>query len=134
MPALVAIAALARRCASWWYSRKVRVAPPRADTREVRSEATALLKLGLAFMASGLLMMGAAYAVRIIVLRNAGLEAAGLYQAAWTLGGLYVGFVLQAMGADFYPRLVGARQRQRRNATAWSTSRRRSACCWPGPA
>ncbi|MDB6002404.1 MAG: hypothetical protein JWP52_4103, partial [Rhizobacter sp.] len=32
----------------------------------------------------------------------------GLYQAAWTLGGLYVGFVLQAMGADFYPRLVGA--------------------------
>src|SRR5205807_9242592 len=31
----------------------------------------------------------------------------GLYEAAWTLGGLYVGFVLQAMGTDFYPRLVG---------------------------
>jgi enterobacterial common antigen flippase len=31
----------------------------------------------------------------------------GLYQAAWALGGLYVGFVLQAMGTDFYPRLVG---------------------------
>ena len=27
--------------------------------------------------------------------------------AAWTLGGLYVGIILQAMGADFYPRLVG---------------------------
>jgi PST family polysaccharide transporter len=36
-----------------------------------------------------------------------GMEAAGFYQAAWTLGGLYVGFILQAMGADFYPRLVG---------------------------
>ncbi len=34
-------------------------------------------------------------------------RAAGLYAAAWTLGGLYVNIILQAMGADFYPRLVG---------------------------
>ena len=51
-------------------------------------------------------MMGAAYAVRAMVLRMVGLDAAGFYQAAWTLGGLYVGIILQAMGADFYPRLV----------------------------
>jgi PST family polysaccharide transporter len=31
-----------------------------------------------------------------------------LYQAAWTIGGLYVGFILQARGADFYPRLTAA--------------------------
>jgi len=37
-----------------------------------------------------------------------GFAATGLYQAAWTLGGLYVGFILQAMGADFYPRLTGS--------------------------
>jgi PST family polysaccharide transporter len=61
-------------------------------------------------MASGLLMNGAAYAVRAIVLRQAGLDAAGIYLAAWTLGGLYIGFVLQALGTDFYPRLVGAIQ------------------------
>jgi len=41
-----------------------------------------------------------------MVLRKLGFEAAGLYQSAWTLGGLYVGFILQAMGADFYPRLT----------------------------
>jgi PST family polysaccharide transporter len=57
-------------------------------------------------MASGFLMMGAAYAVRLIVLREISFEAAGLYQSAWTLGGLYVGLILQAMGADFYPRLT----------------------------
>ena len=50
--------------------------------------------------------MGVAYLVRIIVLRRFGEDAAGFYQAAWTLGGLYVGFILQAMGADFYPRLT----------------------------
>jgi glycosyltransferase involved in cell wall biosynthesis len=74
---------------------------------QARREAASLLRLGVAFMASGLLMMGAAYAARIITLRELGLDAAGLYQSAWAIGGLYVGFVLQAMGADFYPRLVG---------------------------
>jgi PST family polysaccharide transporter len=75
---------------------------------EVGRETHALLKLGLAFMASGLLMMGSAYLIRIIILRGFGFEAAGLYQAAWAVGGLYVGFILQAMGADFYPRLTAA--------------------------
>jgi len=73
---------------------------------QVRDEAGALLKLGSAFMASAVLTTGAAYAVRIIVRDHVGLEAAGLYQAAWALGGMYVGFILQAMGSDFYPRLT----------------------------
>jgi PST family polysaccharide transporter len=107
VPALIAIAA-AGLVFSWWYSRKVKVALPTLSRPEVRTEAAALLKLGVAFMASGMLMMGAAYAVRTIVLRTEGLDAAGFYGAAWTLGGLYVGIILQAMGADFYPRLVGA--------------------------
>ena len=46
--------------------------------------------------------------MRVILLREFGFDAAGLYQAAWALGGVYVGFILQAMGADFYPRLTAA--------------------------
>lgn len=91
---------------SWWYSRKVEIQPAAMSGTEVRREAVALLKLGFAFMASGFLTMGAAYAVRLIVLRKVSFEAAGLYQSAWALGGLYVGFILQAMAADFYPRLT----------------------------
>jgi len=91
---------------SWWYSRKIHIQMPSMSTSGVRLEAAALLKLGFAFMVSGLLMSGAAYAVRLIVVRKVGFDAAGLYQSAWTLGGLYIGFILQAMGADFYPRLT----------------------------
>lgn len=105
-PSLVAAAA-SGLLISWWYSRKVEIERPAMTRAEVRQEATGLLKLGFAFMASGVLMMGASYAVRTIVLRSEGLDAAGFYSAAWTLGGLYVGIILQAMGADFYPRLVG---------------------------
>lgn len=92
---------------SWWYSRRIPVAVPVMTRSESWKEASALLRLGLAFMASAFLAMGAAYFVRAIIVRDLGLEAAGLYSAAWTLGGLYVGYILQAMGTDFYPQLVG---------------------------
>lgn len=110
VPSLIAVAAVSIVTSSW-YSRKAHIsAPPVLTVREIGEESGALLKLGLAFMASAFLTMGAAYAIRIIVLRIAGVEAAGLYQAAWALGGLYVGFILQAMGSDFYPRLTAVSQ------------------------
>jgi enterobacterial common antigen flippase len=104
-PSLVLIAAMSL-IISWWYSRKIDIQAPSISAFQVGEEAIALLKLGFAFMASGLLMTGAAYVVRLIVVRKVGFDAAGLYQAAWALGGLYIGFILQAMGADFYPRLT----------------------------
>lgn len=106
VPSMIAAAA-ASIGLSWWFSRKVSSDAVDLQPGEATRESARLFKLGLAFLASGLLMTGAAYAVRTLVLRTQGLDAAGMYQAAWTLGGLYVGFVLQAMGTDFYPRLVG---------------------------
>lgn len=104
-PSLIGVAAMAT-LTSWWYSRKIEIQKTTVTLSQVRQETSALLKLGSAFMASSLMTMGVAYFVRIIVLRKVGFEATGLYQAAWTLGGLYVGFILQAMGADFFPRLT----------------------------
>jgi PST family polysaccharide transporter len=91
---------------SWWYARKIKLEKISISWQQVMSEASGLLKLGLAFMASALLSAGTAYLVRAFVLRRLGVDAAGFYQAAWTLAGLYVGFILQAMGADFFPRLT----------------------------
>jgi len=107
VPALVCISAMTL-LASWWYSRKIEVAKLVMSWREVAASASGLLKLGFVFMATGLMSLGVAYLIRIIVLRKLGVEAAGFYQAAWVLGGLYVGFILQAMGADFFPRLTAA--------------------------
>lgn len=107
VPSLVATAGMTI-ATSWWYSRKIRIGNPSLTFGEIREEATALLRLGLAFMASGFLTIGVAYWVRITILHQAGFEAAGLYQSAWSLGSLYVGLILQAMGADFYPRLTAA--------------------------
>jgi antigen flippase len=105
VPSLVAAAAV-MVCAAWWFSRKLELRAPAMSGADVRREGSALLKLGFAFMVTGLMTMGAAYAIRVIVLHTLGIDAAGLYQSAWTIGGLYVGFILQAMGTDFYPRLT----------------------------
>ena len=105
VPMLICIAA-ASLLFSWHYRRKIALPPVSLTRSEVRREAGALLTLGFAFMASAVLTTAAAYAIRALVTRSEGLEAAGLYQAAWSLGGLYVGFILQAMGIDFYPRLT----------------------------
>ncbi len=105
VPSLIGVAGMSI-LTSWWYSRKAKVPAASLPWLQVRQEAAALLKLGFAFMATGFLMMGAGYAIRIIVLRRAGFEAAGLYQSAWNLAGVYVGFILASMGADFYPRLT----------------------------
>jgi PST family polysaccharide transporter len=105
VPAFIAMA-LASVLTSWWYARQIKIKPIKLSTREVGEEAAALLKLGVVFMASAFLTTGAAYAIRLIVLKHSGFEAAGLYQAAWALGGLYAGFILQAMGTDFFPRLT----------------------------
>ncbi len=105
VPSLVSVAATAI-LTSWWYSRKISIQAITVTFSDVRQEVSTLLKLGSVFMASGLMTMGVAYFARVIVLQKVGFEATGLYQSAWTLGGLYVGFILQAMAADFYPRLT----------------------------
>lgn len=103
---LLVVSALAGWLAARWYSREVPHA--RKSAQGAPGELGELLRLGVAFTVSGFLTMGAAYAVRMIVLQSQGLEAAGFYQAAWAVAGLYVGVVLQSMGTDFYPRLTAA--------------------------
>ncbi|HWQ96417.1 MAG TPA: O-antigen translocase [Candidatus Methylomirabilis sp.] len=91
---------------SWWFSRKILIHSIEMTYSQVRQEAASLLKLGVVFMLTAFLTTGAAYAVNTMVLRMVSLEGTGYYQTAWILGGLYIGFILDAMGADFYPRLT----------------------------
>ena len=45
--------------------------------------------------------------IRVEVGNTLGAESLGHFQAAWTISMQYIGFVLAAMGADYYPRLTG---------------------------
>lgn len=91
---------------SWWFARRIPFPKVTVTWQETRVEARSFLTLGLAFMWSGLLVAGSELIIRTFIIRNFDIVANGLYQAAWSLSGLFAGFILNAMGADFFPRLT----------------------------
>ncbi len=103
--ALVCVSLLAL-LTSWWYARKIKVAIVQLSAPEIATEASVLLKLGFIFMLSGVMMQGVMSLVNIILLHRIDENAVGLYGQAWLLSGYLVGFVFQAMGTDYYPRLT----------------------------
>jgi PST family polysaccharide transporter len=107
VPYLIAISAFGILL-SWWYARRVEVRNVVVTWRETLSESRTLVVLGLAFAASALITTGTAHITRILVDRQLGLGATGIYAAIWTLCSSYVGIVLVAMAADFMPRLTAA--------------------------
>ncbi len=93
---------------SFWYARKVPVQALHLTWRETFIEARGLMTLGLAFVIQNLLLGSGAYLSRMVIIKELGLHAVGLYTATWTLSSYYVGIVLRAMGTDFYPRLTAS--------------------------
>ena len=106
VPFLIAVA-VGQLAASWWYARKVKVASVQVSWRECIIESREMVHLGLTIVVSG--MAGTiSILISLSILRGfEGESAVGLYQSAYTISGIYVGFILQAMSGDYYPRLAG---------------------------
>jgi PST family polysaccharide transporter len=82
---------------------------PPVKAKDNPGDLSQLLKLGGALMVVGWLAQLSAYGIRLIIVRQSGLESAGYYQAAYALAGSLPGFVFAAMSADFFPRIAAAR-------------------------
>jgi len=90
----------------WFVSRLPRVQGSRTLFRVLLEQWKTLARLGAAFMVAGLAVTVGQLVVRTIVQRELGAEALGHFQAAWMISMTYIGFVLGAMGTDYYPRLT----------------------------
>lgn len=80
------------------------------DWLAIKEQWKSLLSLGFPIMVSALLVLGTQLAARSYILKEMGLESSGYFQASWGLSVTYIGLVLGAMSADYYPRLVAAIQ------------------------
>jgi O-antigen/teichoic acid export membrane protein len=67
-----------------------------------------LIQLGIAISASTMISLVSLLLVRRMVADHLGLAGLGSFQASWALASMYLLLVLQAMSADFYPRLSEA--------------------------
>ena len=69
-----------------------------------------LIHIGVAFMYGAILATTVELIIRSLIVKKLGLEANGIYQAAWAISGMFGGFIISAMGTDFYPRLTAVAQ------------------------
>jgi PST family polysaccharide transporter len=83
--------------------------PGGSDTKAESSDLRQLVTLGGALMIVVWLGQLSAYFVRITIVRQEGLAAAGYYQAAFAIAGSLPGYVFAASGVDFIPRVAGAK-------------------------
>jgi enterobacterial common antigen flippase len=91
----------------WWRARRLRLAPGGLSWHEFTASLRGLLGVGFAFMLTGLLSTGTLYLIPLLVRNQLDAIAVGIYVAVANISTKYIGVILQAMGADFYPRLMG---------------------------
>lgn len=71
-----------------------------------RKQSSGLLLLGIPLMASELITNLVMLAVRGQIANHLGLASVGMFQVAWAITGIYVGFALAAVKQEFFPRLT----------------------------
>ncbi|TLS78413.1 O-antigen translocase [Mariprofundus erugo] len=106
VPALVLAAAI-QLAVSRQFAKRVPVPAVVMSWRESFDEASCMVKLGVAMMWTGMVSSLVTYATVTMISKEFDLHSLGIYSAAYALSGLFVNFVLQAMGTDYYPRLAG---------------------------
>jgi PST family polysaccharide transporter len=93
---------------SGFYASRIPRAETTLDWKQTFVGSKRLILLGAAFMWSAILTAGVAFATRFIITRDLGIDANGIFQSAWGISGMFAGFILSAMGTDFYPRLTAS--------------------------
>jgi PST family polysaccharide transporter len=91
-----------------YFTRRLPAPAADYDWSRIQRQCQAMIGFGVPVMLAGLLNIGTELFVRSLVIRELGIEASGHFQASWIISMTYIGFVLGAMGADYYPRLTAA--------------------------
>lgn len=94
--------------AAWIYGRRVTLPRVRLSWGESLRGARPLIRLGLSIMNGSLLSTTVAYVARVLIARDLGTDAVGLYLCAYFLAGKFVTILIEAMWTDFYPRAAAA--------------------------
>lgn len=90
-----------------WFALKLpRIQNERTPLPLLANQFSIFVKLGLAFMVASLAAPIGQLFVRYFLQNELGEDSLGFFQASWTISLTYIGFVLSAMGADYYPRLT----------------------------
>lgn len=91
---------------TWAFSRKVKVPVVSMSWKESFLAVNGMFRLGLVLMWNGLMAAILVYLTRAWISQDFDLLSVGIFTAAFSLSGMFINFILGAMGANYYPRLT----------------------------
>jgi PST family polysaccharide transporter len=90
---------------SWLFTRKIKIKKPDISFSDTFKGGWNMARLGFFIVISGFISIATMYIVRKFIVTKLSIDAVGYFQAAWTISTMYINIVLNAMQADFFPRL-----------------------------
>lgn len=90
---------------STYYVRKIKYEKIKLTIKEVSSESSNMVKMGVALMLVTFIGMLSQYVIKIFIEKTTSLSMAGIYHAGLTMISSYFGIVITAMSTDYYPRI-----------------------------
>lgn len=91
---------------SWWFTKDIKLKKVDLTIKETFFGGWKMARLGFFITITGIMATITLYFVRSFLLRKMNIDAVGCFQACWTIATLYLGIILNAMLADFFPRLT----------------------------
>lgn len=90
----------------WYVAKLPKIDRHSVPIEEITNQGRMMLKLGSAFMLTSGIGYSGQLLVRSLVQKELGIDALGYFQAASAISMTYIGFLVTAMGQDYYPRLT----------------------------
>jgi PST family polysaccharide transporter len=104
LPAVIANGVLAWGASRYFLYREIGPGRAHPNRTEVLKSALALFRFGGPFMAGGVVGTGVQLALPMMVVHLLNADSVGYYKAAAAISVGYLGFLVSAMGLDYYPR------------------------------
>jgi len=101
----IILTALATLFISWIFARKIKIKKPILTFSDTVKGGWSMARLGFFMVISGFLATATMYVVRAFIVTKMTLNEVGYFQASWMIANVYINIVLNAMLADFFPRL-----------------------------
>lgn len=113
-PAILAGAAVGVCLSTLYFRNELRVHCESGASGSTFTEVNVLLRFGLPYTLSAVVGTGSTTVIPILVLHELGPQAVAYYQAAFVIAISYLGFLITAMGQDYFPRVSASRNDPKR--------------------
>jgi O-antigen/teichoic acid export membrane protein len=95
---------------TWYFSREIETKGSKVSLKDVFFEGSEMIKMGLVLVVAMFIGSLTKFGINIFVGNLGSIKDLGLYTAAISISTRFVGFILEAINIDYFPKLVRAQK------------------------